>query len=159
MKLTPRQIALSLLLGFFLTLLGAFWAVQLVRTPPANDVVDPMRLNLSEFRDLGLYKIDDSTYLLRIVAKQWVFDIGQLRDAPALVQIPMGSSLQIVTTSMDIIHSVHVQGFAPQAAVPGRISRMTYTFSQPGTYRTVCSEYCGPKHHEMQLMIVVLPAP
>lgn len=159
MKLTPRQIALSLLLGFVLTLLGAFWAVQLVRTPPAKDVVDPMRLNLSEFRDLGLYKINDSTYLLRIVAKQWVFDIGQPRDTPAIVQIPVGSSLQIVTTSMDILHSVHVQGFDPQPAIPGRISRTTYTFTQPGTYQTVCSEYCGPKHYEMQLIIEVLPTP
>ena len=81
MKLSPRQIALSILLGFILTLLGAFWAVQLVRTPPADDTVDPLRLNLSEFRDLGLEKIDDSSFQLRVVAKQWVFEgrtTGQL---------------------------------------------------------------------------------
>lgn len=159
MNLSPRQIALSLMVGFILTLLGAFWAVQLVRTPPADDTVDPMRLNLSEFRNLGLYKTDDSSYLLRIVAKQWVFDIGQPRDTPAVVQIPVGSSLQIVTTSMDILHSIHVQGFDPQPALPGRISRVTYTFDQPGTYQTLCSEYCGPKHHEMTLTITVLPTP
>lgn len=159
MKLSPRQIALSLLLGLILTLLGAFWAVQLVRTPPANNTVDPMRLNLSEFRNLGLYKIDHSSYLLRVVAKQWVFDIGQPRDTPAIIQIPVGSSLQIVTTSMDILHTVHVQGFAAQPAIPGHISRVTYTFNQRGTYQTICSEYCGPKHHEMLITIEVVPTP
>jgi cytochrome c oxidase subunit 2 len=157
MKLSPRQIALSLVFGFILTLLGAFWAVQLVRTPPSSDVVDPMRLNLSEFRNLGLYKIDDSSFLLRVVAKQWMFDIGQPRDTPAVVQIPVGSSLQIITTSMDILHTVHVQGFKPQTALPGRVTRVTYTFTQPGTYITLCSEYCGPKHHEMMFTIQVVP--
>lgn len=157
MKLSSRQIALSIVFGFVLTLLGAFWAVQIVRTPPPNNVVDPMRLNLSEFRDLGLNSIDNSSYLLRIVAKQWVFDIGQPRDTPAVIQIPVGSSLQIVATSMDIVHSIHVQGFAVQHVIPGRITRSTYTFSQPGVYRSVCGEYCGPKHHEMVLTIEVIP--
>lgn len=159
MKLSPRQIVLSLLFGFILTLLGAFWAVQLVRTPPTNTVVDPMRLNLSEFRDLGLFKIDHSSYVLRVVAKQWVFDIGQRRDAPAIIQIPTGSTLQIVATSMDVIHTIHLSGFPPQNAIPGHISRITYTFEQPGTYVARCSEYCGPKHHEMAITITVLSTP
>ena len=159
MKLSPRQIALSLLLGFGLTLLGAFWAVQLVRTPPANDVVDPMRLNLSEFRNLGLDRLDERTYQLRVVAKQWIFDIGQRRDTPAIIHLPTGSTLQIVATSMDILHSIQIPGFAPQTIFPGRISRATYTFTQSGTYVALCSEYCGPKHHEMQLIIEVSSAP
>lgn len=156
MKLSPRQIVLSLLLGFVLTTLGAFWAVQLVRTPPTNSVVDPMRLNLSEFRNLGLSNVDESSYLLRVVAKQWVYDIGQRRDTPAIVQLPTGASLQIVATSMDIMHTIQLPGFKPQHALPGRVSRMTYTFDQPGTYVAVCSEYCGPKHHEMTLTIKVV---
>jgi cytochrome c oxidase subunit 2 len=159
MKLSPRQIVLSLVSGFVLTLLGAFWAVQLVRTPPTHDVVDPMRLNLSEFRDLGLYKVDDTSYLLRVVAKQWVFNIGQRRDTPAIIHIPAGSTLQIVATSMDIMHTIQISGYDPQYASPGTVSRITYSFDQPGTYLALCSEYCGPKHHEMTLSIVVLPAP
>ncbi|MFN5058536.1 MAG: hypothetical protein ACK5GU_01305 [Chloroflexota bacterium] len=159
MKLSPRQIVFSLLLGFVLTLLGAFWAVQLVRTPPTNDVVDPMRLNLSEFRNLGLYNVDDSSYLLRVVAKQWVFDIGQHRDTPAFIQLPAGSTLQIVATSMDVMHTIQISGFDPQYASPGTISRVTYSFDQPGIYVALCSEYCGPKHHEMTLTIEILPAP
>ncbi|MFZ9857058.1 MAG: hypothetical protein ACO3F2_01815 [Roseiflexaceae bacterium] len=159
MKLSPRQIVLSLLLGFVLTLLWAFWAVQLIRTPPSNDTVDPMRLNLSEFRDLGLSKTEDTSYLLRVVAKQWVFDIGQPRDTPAIVQIPAGSTLQIIATSMDIMHTILIPGFAPQSALPGKISRATYLFEQPGTFVALCSEYCGPKHHDMVITIEVLPAP
>jgi len=159
MKLSPRQIALSILLGFILTLLGAFWAVQLVRTPPADDTVDPLRLNLSEFRDLGLEKIDDSSFQLRVVAKQWVFDIGQRRDTPAQIKIPVGSTLHIVATSMDVIHTLQLPGYPPQSAIPGHISRASYVFGTPGTFVTVCSEYCGPKHHEMTLIIEVLPLP
>lgn len=134
-------------------------AVQLVRTPPTNTVVDPMRLNLSEFRDLGLFKINHSSYVLRVVAKQWVFDIGQHRDTPAVLQIPAGSTLQIVATSMDIMHTILIPGFEAQSALPGKISRVTYLFEQPGTYVALCSEYCGPKHHEMTITIEVFPAP
>lgn len=159
MKLSPRQIALSLVFGFLLTLLGVFWIVQQVRTPPSPNTVDPMRLNLSEFRNLGLYKTGNSTFLLRLVAKQWVFDIGQQRDTPAYIQIPAGSTLQIVTTSMDFMHSVHVPGNPAQPAIPGKITRQTYTFPQPGLYTTTCSEYCGPKHTEMILTIDVTPSP
>lgn len=159
MKLSPPQIALSLVFGFFLTLLGAFWAIQVVRTPPPGDVVDPMRLNLSEFRDLGLHQQADGTYLLRVVAKQWVYDIGQPRDTPARIQIPAGSTLHIVATSMDVVHTLQLPGYPQQTAIPGRISRNIYQFSTPGNFITVCSEYCGPKHHEMTIIIEVTATP
>ena len=159
MKLSPPQIALSLVFGFVLTLLGAFWAVQVVRTPPPGDVIDPMRLNLSEFRHLGLEQQADGTYLLRVVAKQWEYDIGQPRDTPALIQIPAGSTVQIVATSMDVIHTLQLPGYPQQSAVPGRISRVFYQFPTPGRFITVCSEYCGPKHHEMTIIINVIATP
>ncbi len=33
--------------------------------------------------------------------------------------------------------------------IPERVQKLVFTFTKPGTYRILCLEYCGAKHHEM----------
>lgn len=152
-----QLIIVGLCVGMCATLMAAYFIVQLVRTPPHDGSVDAWRLNLSEFRTLGVIQRDDAHFTVRIVAKKWMFDIGQPRDQAALITIPAGSELEIIATSMDVTHSLALAGHPALLISPGRTSRMTLTFAQAGEYPFVCSVYCGPSHDAMQGSIVVTP--
>ena len=156
-KPSPTIIIICILCGMTISVLLATFAVQLARTPPPAGTVDPMRLNQSEFRQLGLIPTTPQHYVLRLVAKEWFFDIGQTRDAPAIITFPQYSTVTLVTTSMDVIHSLQIPGNPLLTIVPGKITTQTIVFDTPRTYTIQCVAYCGPKHHQMQLTIIVTP--
>ena len=149
-------IGLALVIGITLTLLAAYLVIQQVRTPPPSGTIDPNRLNLTLFRDLGVYTDDEVHYTVHLVAKQWMYDIGQPRDMPAHIVVPVNSTVTIVATSMDINHSLTIASLPTLIIMPGHIAQATYTFTQPGVYPFVCSIYCGPKHTSMRGDIVVV---
>ena len=143
--------------GISLSLAAAFLAVRFVQAPIAAGTIDPLRLNKTEFRDRGLFKTGESTYILRIVAKEWVFDGGQQRNQPFEFTIPVGATLTIVATSMDLMHTMHIATQKPIPISAGKISRSTITFATPGTYPLLCTSYCGPNHAQMTGSIIVVP--
>lgn len=157
MHRAPRTIIILLLCGILLSGLLALIAVQLVRTPPPNGQIDPQRLNLSEFRQLGLIPTSPNRYILRMVAKEWFYDIGQARDIPAVIRIPAGSQVALVATSMDVMHSLQFTNNPVLLIQPGVIARQTLVFDRAGTYVSQCVTYCGPKHDTMQITITVTP--
>ncbi len=159
MRLSPRTIIILLICGIITSGIIATVAVYYARTPLPAGRVDPMRLNLSEFRQLGLFRTSENQYILRLVAKEWFFDIGQTRNAPASVTIPVGSRVTIVATSMDVIHGLQIHTNPVLVIQPGIISQQTITFTNTGTYPFVCTYYCGPNHDAMRATIIVAPAP
>lgn len=156
-KPSPTIIIICILCGIAISALLAVIAVQLARTPAPAGTVDPMRLNQSEFRQLGLIPTTPQHYILRLVAKEWFFDIGQTRDAPAIITIPQHSTVNLIATSMDVIHSLQIPGNPLLTIVPGKIATQTIVFDTPRTYTIQCAAYCGPKHTQMQLIILVTP--
>lgn len=157
-KPSPIIIVLVLIGGVAISALLAIVAVQLVRTPPVAGTVDPMRLNQSEFRQLGLIPTTPHHFILRLVAKEWFFDIGQRRDEPAIITIPQHSTVTLITTSMDVIHALQIPNNPVITIVPGKIQTQTIVFDNPDRYTIQCTAYCGPKHQQMQLTIIVTPA-
>jgi len=157
-KPSPLIIILCIFCGITISLLLAGIAVQLVRTPPPDGTVDPMRLNQSEFRQLGLIPTTPQHYILRIVAKEWFFDVGQTRDASAIITIPQHSTVTLRTTSMDVIHSIQIPGNPAITIVPGKIQQQIIVFDTPRTYTMQCGVYCGPKHNQMILTLIITPA-
>jgi hypothetical protein len=95
------KIAAAIVGGLSLTVSAAFLAIQFIQAPIAAGTVDPLRLNKTEFRDRGLFKTGDTTYILRFIAKEWVFDAGQQRDQPFAFTLPAGSTVTIIATSME----------------------------------------------------------
>ena len=157
MRVTPRIVIALLLCGIVASATIASLAVQYARTPLPAGRVDPMRLNNSEFRQLGLIATGDKQYILRMIAKEWFFDIGQLRGAPATISVPVGSRVTIVVTSMDVIHSLHVATHPVLLIRPGFIAQQTLDFDTSGTFPFVCTYYCGPQHDAMRGRIIVTP--
>jgi len=50
------------------------------------------------------------------------------------------------------------RGRALAQAMPNYVNVLRYTFTEPGTYRVYCLEYCGLAHHEMAADITVVAA-
>lgn len=157
MRFSPRTVLALLLCGIVASVSIAVLVVQYARTPLPAGRVDPMRLNLSEFRQLGLIPTGNNQYILRIVAKEWFFDIGQARNAPISLSVPVGSQVTVVATSMDVIHSFQVATHPVLLVRPGYIAQQTLVFDTVGSYPFVCTYYCGPQHDAMRGVIVVTP--
>jgi hypothetical protein len=83
------KIAAAIVGGLSLTVSAAFLAIQFVQAPIAAGTIDPLRLNKTEFRDRGLFKTGNTTYILRFIAKEWVFDAGQQRNQPFAFTSPL----------------------------------------------------------------------
>ncbi|MGH8337220.1 MAG: cytochrome oxidase, partial [Gammaproteobacteria bacterium] len=73
------------------------------------------------------------------------------------------SPVEFRVTSSDVNHGFAI--YAPDGrivtqvqAMPGFTNKLVYTFTQPGTYRVMCLEYCGVAHAVMTSEITVVEA-
>jgi cytochrome c oxidase subunit 2 len=78
---------------------------------------------------------------------------------PSDVRVPVGAEVEFYLTASDVIHGYQIEKTNLNAElIPGQVSRMRYTFDEPGVYRVTCNEYCGIGHHTMLGTVTVLPA-
>ena len=102
---------------------------------------------------------DASTLDVRITGKQWWWEISypeaQVVTANE-IHLPAGVPIRLTVTSEDVIHSFWVPQVAGKVdVIPGRFNTMTIRVDAPGTYRGMCSEFCGLQHARMHLFLMV----
>jgi cytochrome c oxidase subunit 2 len=76
-------------------------------------------------------------------------------------ELVAGQPVEFRVTSADVNHGFGIYDdslrlLAQTQAMPGYVNRLIYTFTEPGTYKILCLEYCGLAHHEMPAEIKVL---
>ncbi|MEO6800882.1 MAG: cytochrome oxidase [Rhodanobacter sp.] len=98
----------------------------------------------------------DIHQVVNVVGQQWSWQI-----TPDTVHT--GSPVEFRVTSKDVNHGFAI--YAPDGriatqvqAMPGFTNKLVYTFTQPGTYKVRCLEYCGLGHVPMTSQITVLAA-
>lgn len=98
----------------------------------------------------------DAHQVVDVVGQQWSWQI-----TPSSVHA--GSPVEFRVTSRDVNHGFAI--YAPDGriatqtqAMPGFTNKLVYTFTQPGTYRVMCLEYCGIGHAPMTSEIEVVAA-
>ncbi len=98
----------------------------------------------------------DIHQVVDVVGQQWSWQI-----TPDTVHA--GSPVEFRVTSKDVNHGFAI--YAPDGriatqtqAMPGFTNKLVYTFTQPGTYRVMCLEYCGIGHAPMTSEIKVVAA-
>lgn len=98
----------------------------------------------------------DIHQVVNVTGRQWAWEID-----PSTVHT--GSPVEFRVTSADVNHGFAV--YAPDGrivtqvqAMPGFTNKLVYTFTQPGTYKVMCLEYCGVAHAFMTSEITVVPA-
>ena len=78
---------------------------------------------------------------------------------PERIRVPVDTEVTFYLTARDVIHGWQVVNTNLNVEViPGEISVLRYTFTRPGTYLTVCNQYCGIGHQNMLGAIEVVSA-
>ena len=73
------------------------------------------------------------------------------------LRLPAGQTVEVVLTSVDVIHSFWVPSLAGKMdMIPGRVTRLVLEPQRAGSYRGVCAEYCGASHARMGFAVEVM---
>ena len=76
-------------------------------------------------------------------------------DNPMVV--PVGKTVQILSTSADVLHAFFVPAFGvQQTTIPGRINQTWFKPEREGVYYGQCNELCGVNHSFMPIQIDVV---
>lgn len=90
----------------------------------------------------------------------WNFALPQygisFSKALSTVVLPVGRRVHVYEQSPDVIHSFWVPEFRiKQDVVPGLTTEEHFTPSEQGTYRVICTEFCGVGHSGMVTHLTV----
>ncbi len=128
----------------FLSTIGVS-AFYLGNQPPSCLVtIDPEKVaETPPFNEPGLKQVGENEYELTMVASAFHYE-------PSHVQIPLGATVHISVTTVDVIHGFQVPGTNINMMVePGYVSTLTAQFNREGEFLVLCNEYCGVGHHMM----------
>ncbi len=126
--------------------------------------------------------VPEADMTIKAIGKQWywsyeypdhgnfAFDAFMLQDEDAAaagkprllatdqaVVIPVDTTVRILVTAGDVLHSFAVPAFGIKTdAVPGRLNETWVNVQEEGTYYGQCSELCGTAHAYMPIMVKVV---
>ena len=85
------------------------------------------------------------------------FGYPRLLSTDNVLLLPSHTSIRLLITSTDVIHSWTVPDFGIKMdAVPGRLNQVFFTSNFCGTSWGQCSELCGVNHAYMPIEVIVL---
>ena len=133
-----------LLLVVFATAITVAGFAAGFQLPGPESRVDPKTLLQTEpWKSPGVYEVADGEYEAYVVAQAWSF-------SPLEIVVPVGAHVTIYVTSADLQHGFKITDTnINMQIVPGQVSKLEYTFDEPGEFPYLCTEYCGQGHAAM----------
>jgi heme/copper-type cytochrome/quinol oxidase subunit 2 len=141
--LTGLAVFLGLSIGFTMSHRGRL---------PMTPKIDPVQKILAGplFSHPGVTRLGPGHYRAVIVARQFSFD-------PDSIKVPVGARVDFYITSADVVHGFEMPGSNMNVEVfPGYVAHVHERFRHPGSFRTVCNQYCGIGHQTMLGKFAVL---
>jgi cytochrome c oxidase subunit 2 len=78
----------------------------------------------------------------------------RLLDVDNRVVVPTETSVRLLITSADVIHSWAVPSLGIKTdAIPGRLNQIGFFIKYPGVYYGQCSEMCGANHSFIPIVL------
>jgi len=96
--------------------------------------------------------------VIEVIGKQfaWEFRYPEEEVTTTSLHLPIDREINLQITSEDVIHSFWVPEFRiKRDATPGEISELILRPTEPGAYRILCAELCGPGHAAMIAEVVI----
>jgi cytochrome c oxidase subunit 2 len=92
---------------------------------------------------------EDAPVRIAIVAKRWEF-------APNEITVKKGAPVTITLTSKDVEHGLKFEALkVALAAKKDKVSEVTFTPEQVGTFGGQCFRFCGAGHGSMKMTLRV----
>lgn len=117
------------------------------------------------FAYLGVVTLDDITspsrneLVVEVTGSQWNwrFDYPEYGFGSTELNLPVGRTVLLKITSLDVIHDFWVPEFrVKQDAVPGMVKELRVSPTETGTYQLRCAELCGLDHAYMLANVNVM---
>jgi cytochrome c oxidase subunit 2 len=119
--------------------------------PPSHkETIDPEKVDEHAlFKEPGVFETGDNEFDV-------VMTLEAFRFNPGDIEVPVGSTVNFIMTSKDVVHGMQIIDTNVNAMVlPGHIQKISNTFNEPGEYLILCNEYCGAGHQLMSTTITV----
>jgi cytochrome c oxidase subunit II len=100
-----------------------------------------------------------NAYQVNVYARSWGWDFEYPNGKRSTneLYVPVGQPVQLLLTSVDVIHSFYVPAFrVKKDAVPNRYTSLWFEVKDEGEYQVFCTEYCGRLHAEMYARVVAV---
>ncbi|MDP6734473.1 MAG: hypothetical protein QF877_17350 [Gammaproteobacteria bacterium] len=174
--MTPQYLAWSISLALIIVVTLSFiWVAIKSRQPVDNGVAgNPYRLRTILFWVLialgavtiavtvppPLYVAQNqppqNAQVVDVVGGMWYWKLQP-------TQVESGRPVLFNVSSADVNHGLGIYDedlrlLTQTQAMPGYVNKLVHTFTQPGTYRLMCLEYCGLAHHGMMSSLTVIAA-
>jgi len=92
-----------------------------------------------------------------MLGREGPIEIHRLLDTDNRVVVPVNTTVKVLVTADDVIHSWTVPSFGFKIdAVPGRANETWFKAEEVGTYYGQCSELCGINHSFMPIVVEVV---
>lgn len=105
--------------------------------------------------------VGSTAMTIEIVGHQWFWEVrypGTTAVTANEIHIPVGTRVNVVATTVDVIHSFWVPALNRKIdTIPGHENRILLEADKPGYYRGQCTEYCGLQHTNMGLAVYAQP--
>ena len=110
--------------------------------------------------NLGNISGQGRTLEIKVVAHQWWWEFDYANDnvvtADELV-VPVGTVIHTTLESQNVIHSFWIPQITGKTdVVPGHMNDKLFRADTVGTYRGICTEYCGLQHAHMSFDLIVM---
>jgi cytochrome c oxidase subunit 2 len=94
---------------------------------------------------------------IRLQATEELNIKNTLEGRPVGLVVPVDTSVRLVGSSADVLHSVYIPSFRMKKdVVPNRYTTTGFRATKEGVYDLFCTEYCGTKHSGMITKVTVL---
>jgi len=114
--------------------------------------------NFEVAKGTGAPKAGSTSMTVQVIGHQWFWEIrypGTAAVTANELHIPVGTRVNLVATTADVIHSFWVPELNRKIdMIPGRTNRILLYADKPGSYRGQCGEFCGLQHTHMALWVV-----
>ena len=98
---------------------------------------------------------------VKVIGHQWWWEVrypGTKAVTANEIHVPVGTRVNVVGTTADVIHSIWVPELNRKIdVIPGRTNSMLWDADRPGVYEGRCSEFCGLQHAHMSLLVFAQP--
>ena len=108
---------------------------------------------------VGLQRAPAGALTIDVVAKQWMWKFQHPEGQREIddLHVPVDQPVKLVMTSQDVIHSLYLPALRiKQDVLPGRYTSLWFKADRPGTYRVICSQFCGLDHSVMGGRFIVM---
>lgn len=108
------------------------------------------------FVEVGVAPPD--SYEIRVTGQQWLweFEYPDGTTTTNELHVPVDRPVKLTMSSEDVIHSFFVPAFRVKYDVlPNRYTSVWFEATKEGTYKALCTEYCGTQHSTMLANVTV----